>query len=286
MGCGLNKKSLDKPRINPLYQTERVIQVLSFIDKNKLNHYYPDSVLYPNMVQNILYQGANQTGNEFAEYTDAYFGVLSADTYHTLSVQNLKNGNYAQSHKYISKAVEMDPKEHAGYYGWVLLYYYRDYTKSLKFLNVYDAFTPNFSDFPVGESIHYLKGLAYMQLNELDSALIEFDRYILAEQYADAENFIDIAAFVNKGRVLAKQNKREEAIAVLQKAISIQPQCVEAYYYLTENYLQTGQNSEALVNVELAIDLFHNYHARDVYVELFHEVYLSDLIRLREAALK
>jgi len=62
---------------------------------------------------------------------------VSAEDYHSLSVQNTKNGNYSIAIAALEKAMELDPKEISPYYGWVLLYYYRDYEKSLKILEQY-----------------------------------------------------------------------------------------------------------------------------------------------------
>lgn len=109
-----------------------------------------------------IYYGNNERGNEIIKYAMTKADSLSDGDYHAISVQNTKNGNYDIAINALEKGMDINPRELGGYYGWILLYYYRDYERALKVLNEYDAFTPNFSDAPSGEDIHYLKGLAYM----------------------------------------------------------------------------------------------------------------------------
>lgn len=280
--CGtLTKSKNESPDLDATSNvpTKNVQRVLDYIETNELTE--SDSVFFPELAMGIMYQGSNQTGKEFSEYTYENVKNLSADGYHTLSVQNLKNGNYSHSYKYISKAAELDPKEYAGYFGWTLLYYYRDYKNALKYLETYDAFTPNFSDFPAGENIHYLKGLAYMQLNELDSACSNISRYINEETEAEAEDFIDVYAFVNRGNILFKMNKMEESILDYKKALHFSPDNLEALYFLSLAELKLGQKESAKQNLNKALEFYHkDKRNRDVYIEYFHAVYESDIINL------
>lgn len=265
------------------YQPTKItLEVLKQIKEKKLDH-VPDSELLPQVTSSLLYQGANTAGKEFSEHTVTVLDSVSADTYHQLSVQHLKNGNYVQSHKYISEAVKIDPKEHSGYFAWVLLYYYRDYPKALNYLNMYDDFTPNFSDFPVGENIHYLKGIALLKMNQLDSAMTEFNTYIKEENDAGAADFIDASVYIHQGRIFAEQNQPSKAIQSYKNAIELNSKCLEAYYFLAEVQANNDQFELALVNIDLA-EIFYlsSLKASDIYVELFHEIYLEDILKLKD----
>ncbi|MBL4668103.1 MAG: hypothetical protein JKY30_02420 [Flavobacteriales bacterium] len=162
-----------------------------------------DTLLLSIGYQNIYY-GKNDRGNALMTYALSKRKEVSAEDYHSLSVQNTKNGNYSIAIAALEKAMELDPKEISPYYGWVLLYYYRDYEKSLKILEQYDAYTPNFSDAPMGEDIHYLKGLAHMQLEHYQIAIDEFNIYITNLASTHGEDFVDVYTFVQKGRCLSK----------------------------------------------------------------------------------
>lgn len=274
--CG-NSKQTNYPEG---YEPTQITQdILDQMKKNNLNG--PDSIVYPSVVSSLLYQGQNKAGNEFAKHTLITLGTVSAEVYHELSVQNLKNGNYAEAYKYISKAVELNPKEYAGYFGWVLIYYYRDYKKALEYLQLYDEFTPNFSDFPSGENIHYLFGLAQMKLGDRENALLEFNKYIDEETAIDAESFIDLAVFVHKGRIYENLGRNPEAIDTYTKAIELNERCVEAYYLLADLQYRLNNFEEASIQIEKAEDFFTNFRAQDVYIELFHEVYMEDILSLK-----
>lgn len=262
--------------------SKNTLGILEQIKEKKLNH-LQDSLLFPQIVSSLLYQGSNTAGKEFSTHTEMMLDSISADIYHGLSVQHLKNGNYTESYKYMSEAVKLDPRENAGYFGWVLLYYYRDYPKALEYLNMYDDFTPNFSDFPVGENIHYLKGLAFMKMNQLDSALTEFNGYIKEENDAGAADFIDVAVFIHRGRILAQRNQYSEAIKSCKKAIEVNSKCLEAYYFVAESQANNNEFELALKNIDVAESLYRsNLKASDIYVELFHEIFLEDIIELKK----
>lgn len=281
---GLNscKSHKEIPYPEDYQPSKTTMEILGQIEEKKLDH-LQDSLLFPQIVSSLLYQGSNTAGKEFSTHTEMMLDSVSADIYHQLSVQHLKNGNYTESYRYISEAVKLDPREYAGYFGWVLLYYYRDYPKALKYLNMYDDFTPNFSDFPVGENIHYLKGLAFMKMNHLDSALTEFNMYIKEENDAGAADFIDAAVFIHRGRILAQGNQYSEAIQSCKKAIEVNSKCLEAYYFVAESQAKNNQFELALINIDQAESLYlSNLKASDVYVELFHEIYLEDLIELKK----
>jgi tetratricopeptide (TPR) repeat protein len=262
--------------------TKITLSVLEQVKEKNLDH-IPKAELFPGIVSSLLYQGSNTAGKEFSEHTVTVLDSISADIYHALSVQHLKNGNYSEAHKYISKAVKMDPKEHSGYYGWVLLYYYRDYPRALEYLNLFDDFTPNFSDFPVGENIHYLKGLAHLKMNQLDNAMTEFNTYIKEENDADAADFIDPSAYIHQGRIFAKREQYSEAMDCYKNAIELNDKCLEAYYFLAESQAKSDLLERALRNVVLAENLYRsNLKASDIYVELFHEIYLEDILELKK----
>lgn len=225
-----------------------------------------------------VYNGNNERGNQIMNFAMSKMKNPSAEIYHALSVQNTKNGNYDIAISALEKAYQMDPNEAGAYYGWVLLYYYHDYEKSLEVLNKYDDSTPNFSDWPMGECIHYLKGLAHMQLHEYKTAIQEFNISIENTSKDSGESWIDHQVFVNKGLCLIKLEDYDNAILVFNKAIDNYEKCSEAYYYKGLSYLSLKNNKLACENLNKSYSLIsQGYKSSDNYVELFNELYVQQV---------
>ncbi len=222
----------------------------------------------------ISYYGNFDKGNAMIEYALSKRDSVGAHDYQSWSVLNSKNGNYAIAIDKLEKAIELDFKEEADYYGWLLLYYYRDYEKALSILEKYDALTPNFSDAPMGEDIHYLKGLCHMQLNHYQNAVDEFDIYINNLAVTHGEDFVDVYTFVQKGRCLSELGRFQEAIPSYKKAIEYHENCSEAYYFMGLTQLKMDENSNACESLNIALDLINKgYKSSDNYIEYFHEIY-------------
>lgn len=221
-----------------------------------------------------VYNGNNERGNAIMNYAISKLDTIDADIYHSLSVQNTKNGNYSISIPALEKTMEMSPEEASGYYGWVLLYYYKDYERALKILEIHDAFSPDFQDAPMGEDIHYLKGLAQMQLHNYEVAIREFDEYINLVDSTSGEAFVDVYAFVQKGRCLANLEQFDKAVLSYKRAIKNYDNCTEAYYFMGITQMEMLQTEKACENFNIAHELIkQGFKSSDNYVEYFHEVY-------------
>lgn len=222
----------------------------------------------------LIYYGKNDKGNALIEYALSKRDTITDEDYHGWSVQNTKNGNYAIAIDKLEKTIQLNPKEGSAYYGWVLLYYYRDYEKALKILEQHDAYTPNFSDAPMGEDIHYLKGLCQMQMQDYKKAIEEFNIYINNLATTHGEDFVDVYTFVQKGRCLTQLRKFDEAILAYKKAIKYYKNCTEAYYFMGVTQLKMNKKDSACDNFNIALNLIKKgYKSADTYVEYFHEIY-------------
>lgn len=220
------------------------------------------------------YYGHNDKGNALIEYILSKKDSLTDEDYHDWSVLNTKNGNYAIAIDKLEKAMAENPEEIGPYYGWVLLYYYRDYEYALQILEQVDAYTPNFADAPSGEDVHYLKGLCHMQMQHPQKAINEFNIYINNLATTHGEDFVDVYTFVQKGRCLTKLGQYEEAIESFKKAITYYEDCTEAYYFMGLTQIEMDKQTEACHNFNSALDMINKGEkSNDVYVELFHEIY-------------
>jgi tetratricopeptide (TPR) repeat protein len=224
-----------------------------------------------------LYFGNNTIGNELMQYGLSKLDTIKASDYHEASVQNTKNGNYIEAIAALEKAIQLDPT-YNGYYGWVLLYYYHDYEKALKHLEIYDALTPQFNDAAVGEDIHFLKGLAYLQLKNYEAAILEFDQNIKHYTKTFGKKWTNPYCSFYKGRCYQALNKLKKANLAFDTAIKIDSNCTEAYYYKGLNLIQMKKMQLAKPQLNKALALIKSgYKQTDVYVELFDEVYLADI---------
>jgi tetratricopeptide (TPR) repeat protein len=79
----------------------------------------------------------------------------NSDAWMERSVAFNKAGDFEKGFEYLNKAVELDPKLHLGYRGWIRLRKMRDYDKALQDFNILDSLTPNFVDAPWGEDIDF-----------------------------------------------------------------------------------------------------------------------------------
>jgi len=225
-----------------------------------------------------LYYGKNERGNELIQYSLSKMDSITGDELRGFSVQNTKNGNYRQAIELLEEAMRLDPETVSRYYGWLLLYYYRDYEKALEILELHDSYTPDFNDAPMGEDIHYLKGLAHFQLKNYEKANTEFDTYITHLGNTHGEDFVDVYTFVQKGRSLAQLNRKEEALAAYDKAILYAPSCTEAFYFKGLLLAEMGQVDSACIQLNTAKALMaKGSKSSDNYVEYFHEIYWQDI---------
>jgi len=222
--------------------------------------------------------GNDERGNTIMEFALSKIKNPKENIYHAISVQNTKNGNYSIAIDALEKAYAINPNEMGAYYGWVLLYYYHEYKKALDILERYDDLTPNFSDYPMGECIHYLKGLAYKELGNYDLALEEFNLSIKYGLEEHDENWIDYQIFLNRGITLFYLNKNTEAIEEFQRVIKNYDKCSGAYYFKGLALAKIEENTDACLSFTQSLELIRKgFKSYDPYVELFHAVYEQEI---------
>lgn len=178
-----------------------------------------------------------------------------------------KTGDYHLAFPLLERAAEVDPKDALYYYSWLLLYYYRDYPRAIQRLNEYDDFTPNEPDYAWGENVNYLKGIAYKQMEDYNSAIDEFSKAI-----RDDGKGVEFYAFVYRGIAYLKNNNTELAIKDFNQAIQEYTKCSAAYYWKGEALLKQENKTEALANFKISLELLKKGHFKsDPYMEVFDE---------------
>jgi tetratricopeptide (TPR) repeat protein len=74
----------------------------------------------------------------------------TSDVWMEKSVSLNKAGDFNKGFEYLDKAVQLEPKKHLGYRGWIRLRKLRDYDKALIDFDRLDSLTPNVIDAPWG----------------------------------------------------------------------------------------------------------------------------------------
>jgi tetratricopeptide (TPR) repeat protein len=226
----------------------------------------------------LSYHGNDECSNAMMKLCLATHDSISAENWHVYSVQNTKNGNYAESIPALEKAIALDPKEMEGYYGWVLLYYYRDYERSLKHLEHYDMLSPGV-EAPVGENIHFLKGLCHYRMQNYQKAIEEFEANEVFEVERFGQKNCNGYIYFYIARCYDQSGNPKQAERYYKKAIRYTTFPTEAYYYLGLLYTHKNQNKTVGArHLKQAYKLLlKGYKQQDIYVELFDEVYLSQV---------
>ena len=201
-----------------------------------------------------------------------------------LSVPYLKRGLAHKWKPLFDKAVQLDPIQWQGWRGYLELYFYRDYESAIKDFNATDSLTPNFTDYPQGMSVDYLRGLAYLQLSDQERALHYFTKYIEEVTKKNGEEWVDVNAFIYRAINHHRMKNYFASIKDLEICLKYYPQSSDAYYHLAANNFKMEKKESAMQHISKAKELFKNGYFMQVnYVETFEQIYLSDI---EEAARK
>ncbi|MFL0082025.1 hypothetical protein V2647_10245 [Tenacibaculum maritimum] len=199
------------------------------------------------------------------------------DVYFEKSIPYNKRGDYAKGFKLLNKAVEINPKMHLGYRGWLRLVKLKDYKGCINDLKRLDSLTPDFVDAPWGENIHYLLGLAYKGLNINQLALIEFDKSIKSEKDT---SWVNPNVFLQKGIIYNKIKDYNNALINLNVCLSLNNyNSPEAYFHKGISFKKLNKTDSAKICFKKAEQLYNKgYKNSDIYNEVQDELYLSDIL--------
>jgi len=263
-------KWLKRLILYPILLFSFIVAVFLFFNKNL---FYTLKGFYGSQIQ---WFGYDVKGSEIVEESLSKISNPSAELYHNYSVQNTKNGNYDEAIKYLNKAAEIDPKNVDGYFGWCLLYYYRDYEKALFHLNRLDTAT-TFVDYVGDDNILYAKGLCFKGLENYTKALELFKEAIEYEIMEHGESWINHQMLFQTGRVLHLMKKPKEAIEYYDKALLNWDGSSESLYYKGLAELELGKESGCSNLKEALYKVRQGIKSTDSYVKLFDEVYTTQI---------
>ncbi|SDR08015.1 tetratricopeptide repeat protein [Flagellimonas zhangzhouensis] len=205
------------------------------------------------------------------------FESEDSDEYMEYSVAFNKAGDFERGFKFLNKAVELDPKLHLGYRGWIRLRKLRDYDKALEDFNRLDSLTPKFIDAPWGEDIDFLRGECYFGKKNYQKAIELFNRNIENQK----EDWVDIHNFIYLGHCEYKLGNYQKANTEYQRALKQTENIPEAYFGMAKAYQKLGQIEKAKETILKAEKTIH-YKRDDIYNEFLNEIYLSEVIEFKQ----
>ncbi|MFZ1751181.1 MAG: hypothetical protein WAU01_13345 [Saprospiraceae bacterium] len=271
------KKWLKRLILYPLMLLLFFISLLLLI---KRDFYYNLKGIYGSQLQ---WFGYEEKGNRIIESALHNTKKVSAEDYHGYSVQNTKNGNYDESIYYLEKAIQLDPKDGDGYYGWVLLYYYRDYKKALFHLNRFSD-SKSFAGYVGDDNIFYAIGLCHKQMKDYEQALVYFIKAIEYELKTHSEAWVTTQMYFQTGRTLQLLNQQKESLAYYDKAINRWDGSSESFYYKGLAEIELGIKT-GCQNLKIALKKVEKgTKSSDMYVRLFDEIYVGevrDMIKMK-----
>lgn len=270
---------MDKLQISYLSVVLIIISALFCLISCEGNH---DTSYYFNLQKRFI-QGSVQEQT----YLDK---VLELDSLHVealveKSVAFNKRGQYAIGMHYLNKGVELDPKEHLGYRGFVKLYMFRDYKGALQDFLRLDSLTPQFRDAPWGEDIYKVIGLSYMGMNMYDPALENLNRSVKEIAIDEGEDWIEPRTFMYRGICFMKRGEVDLAILSFNKQIQYCNECPSGYYYKAKTLIDA--KSDKVEEIENLLDrtsilVKENLIESSPYFELPYQIYPSDIEELKK----
>lgn len=200
----------------------------------------------------------------------------NSDAWMERSVAFNKAGDFEKGFEYLNKAVELDPKLHLGYRGWIRLRKMRDYDKALEDFDRLDSLTPNFIDAPWGENIDFLRGECYFGKEEYKKAIESFNLNVKNNK----EDWVDIHTFVYLGLCEYEIGNYEKAIIEFQRALKQSEYTPEAYFGIAKSYYKLEKFEKAKENI-IKAEQNIEYKREDSYNEFLNEIYLSEILEFK-----
>ena len=216
-------------------------------------------------------------------FSQTMFNILkfqnpnNSNIYFEQSVAFNKYGYHDKGFELLDQAVELEPKMHLGYRGYMKLRFLRDFDGALSDFNRLDTLTPDFNDAPWGENIDFVRGESHFGNNDYKKAIECFQRNIENQ----SEGWADIQSFVYLGMCEYELGNYAKAIINFNKALEQSDKTTEAYFYLSKVYKATDSLPKAREFLEKAKENL-SYKRDDPYNEYLNEIYLNDIIELEK----
>lgn len=208
-----------------------------------------------------------------------------SNAYHEQSVAYNKRGLYNEGYKLLDKAVSLNPKGHLGYRGWMKLEKLKDYKGAIIDLEKLDILTPTITDNVQGENINYLLAISYQGLGKYNKSREYYEKFFKTTDSITLS--INSIKYINYGTVLEKLNFSQEALKQYDKSLKGHFKFSEAYFHKGEIYEKIGLKDSANFYYKIALYQYDNgSKLKDMYNEVFNELYRKDILNKQQATSK
>ena len=203
-----------------------------------------------------------------------------ADLWREFGTARVKRAILDETYYFYEEAVKRKPGKWAGFRGYLYLYFYRDYPRAIQDFNLGDEIRGEV-DFSQGQNHDYMRGICYYGMEEYQTALDSFDKYISKVVEEEGEEWVDVYAFLYKGLTLIKLDRLDEALTEFDRVLRYYKNLSDCFYHKARIYVARGQFDLALEQLKLAEEYHQGgyYHQRP-YVEVLEQVYLQDIRKL------
>ena len=176
-------------------------------------------------------------------------------------------------------AARLDPLQWQGYRGYMHLYFNRDYRRAIADFTALDSLTPGQTPYPQATSVHYMRGVAHMQLGEYATALDYFDRWLAEETVRVEEVYLGPQVWQYRAVCLDGLGRPEEAERSLAHGLEVADgESGELWYYLGRRHEARGSFAEAEQHYANALaQATRGYTFGRPYVEEFYEVSVREI---------
>ena len=117
----------------------------------------------------------------------------------------------------------------------------------------------------------YQSGLDALALSDFSSARKIFQQFI-------KDNPALSGAYINLALIEYKQENYEQALKLIEIAISVNPQQAAAFHLRAQTYLQQGQIKLARDDYQMAIKLKPDYINAHYNLALLYDIYLQEIV--------
>ncbi len=227
----------------------------------------------------LYYQGS--VGERMIIFEGMKYSPDNAWGHREIGVPYLKRGFAMEAFKYYDRAIQADPEEWLGYKAYCWLYFYRDYAMALDEITTFDAFTPDFVDYPQSTSVNYMRGICLLHLGRLEEASHYLKKHLDMEMEDVGVEYVEALAFLSLGMSYHLEGRYVEADSIFSLGLSENESTSDLHYYKAKNLIELGELDLAKQSLERA-QHWYSKGAKNTrpYVEEFFAIYQEDLDRL------
>jgi tetratricopeptide (TPR) repeat protein len=157
-----------------------------------------------------------------------------AEAYNLRAVARFEQENYQQAVSDFSEAIRLDSSNYMPYYNRG-----NAYQEQEKLQQALQDYSRAISIKANEKDVYLNRGVVYFKTGNYQQALDDFNFALRLEEEADP------VALLNRAKTRLALSQWEEAVADLEKLLSLRPQDASAYYSLGIAYLQQNRQDEA-----------------------------------------